>query len=41
MSKKIKTGFVNDLWVVEHIDRMNPENSFEGKVMPRAQAEEK
>lgn len=35
MSKKPKTGFTQDLWVVEYIDRMNRSDSFEGQAMPR------
>ena len=41
MSKKPKTGFTQDLWVVEYIDRMNRSDSFEGQAMPRAEAEAK
>ncbi len=39
MSKKRKTGFPEDSWVVEYIDKMNPSDSFEGEPMSRSEAE--
>lgn len=41
MSKKAKTGFTKDLWVVAYVDRMTPSDSFEGEPMSREEAEAK
>ena len=39
MSKRKKTGFPDELFVVVSVDRMNPENSFESEPMAREMAE--
>lgn len=41
MSKRKKTGFPNDLWVVQYVDRMNWSDSYDSEPMPRAEAERK
>ncbi len=39
MSKKRKTGFPNDLWVVEYVDRMHGSDGFSTEPMPLVEAE--
>lgn len=39
MSKKRKTGFPKDLWVIEYVDRMHRSGGFSTEPMSRAEAE--
>ncbi len=39
MSKRKKTAFPEDLWVVEYVDQMDWDGNFESEPMPREEAE--
>ena len=41
MSKRKKTGFADELFVVVSVDRMNPEDGFKSEPMAREMAEQK